>query len=156
MSFSEREYLLALRKGTIATPHFAPLGQRISEQRAKGNGLFFNPCIIAAPYQGALNLCLWTNEFTRYQVEFTASANHTKLEIDLGACGGEVYFDNVSLVEQGESTNLIANGDFETQGTDGWSTSNNTMAQVEYVNTVIHKYQARLHKRMASPDNFFL
>ena len=73
-----------------------------------------------------------TNEFTRYQVEFTASANHTKLEIDLGACGGEVYFDNVSLVEQGESTNLIANGDFETQGTDGWSASNNTMAQVEY------------------------
>ena len=75
---------------------------------------------------------LWTNEFTKYQVEFTASANQTRLEIDLGACAGEVYFDNVSLVEKGESTNLIANGDFETQGTAGWSTVNNTMEQVEY------------------------
>ena len=74
---------------------------------------------------------LWKNEFTRYQVEFTATGNHTKLEIDLGACGGEVYFDNVSLVEKGESTNLIANGDFETEGTTGWSGSNNTFDQVE-------------------------
>ena len=74
---------------------------------------------------------LWTNEFTRYQIEFTASGNHTDLEIDLGTCGGEVYFDNVSLKEKGESTNLIANGDFETQGTAGWSGSGNTMEQVE-------------------------
>lgn len=75
---------------------------------------------------------LWTNEFTKYQVEFTASANQTRLEIDLGACAGEVYFDNVSLVEKGQTTNLIANGDFEMPGTAGWSTVNNTMAQVEY------------------------
>jgi hypothetical protein len=74
---------------------------------------------------------LWTNEFTRYQVEFTATANHTKLEIDLGPCGGEVYFDNVSLKEKGESTNLIANGDFETEGTTGWGGVNNTFEQVE-------------------------
>ena len=74
---------------------------------------------------------LWTNEFTRYQVEFTASANHTKLEIDLGPCGGKVYFDNVSLVEKGESTNLIANGDFETEGTTGWGGVSNTVEQVE-------------------------
>lgn len=74
---------------------------------------------------------LWTNEFTRYQIEFTASGNHTDLEIDLGTCGGEVYFDNVSLKEKGESTNLIENGDFEKQGTAGWSGSGNTMEQVE-------------------------
>ncbi len=74
---------------------------------------------------------LWTNEFTKYQVEFTASSNQTTLEIDLGACVGEVYFDNVSLVEKGESTNLIANGDFETEGTTGWKTVNNAMEQVE-------------------------
>lgn len=79
---------------------------------------------------------LWTNEFTRCKYEFEATGNHTKLEIDLGKCGGEVYFDNVSLVEKGESTNLIANGDFETQGTTGWSTSTSwagtTLEQVEY------------------------
>lgn len=74
---------------------------------------------------------LWANEFTRYQVEFKASGNHTKLEIDLGPCGGEVYFDNVSLVEKGENTNLIPNGDFETEGTAGWTAVNNTMEQVE-------------------------
>ncbi len=74
---------------------------------------------------------LWTNEFTKYQVEFTASGNQTALEIDLGACVGEVYIDNVSLKEKGGSTNLIANGDFETEGTTGWKTVNNAMEQVE-------------------------
>lgn len=74
---------------------------------------------------------LWANEFTRYKVEFTASSNHAKLEIDLGPCGGEVYFDNVSLVEKGGTTNLISNGNFETPGTEGWSTVNNTMKLVE-------------------------
>ena len=75
---------------------------------------------------------LWTNEFTRCKYEFEATGNHTKLEIDLGKCSGEVYFDNVSLVEKGQTTNLIANGDFEMPGTAGWSAVSNTMAQVEY------------------------
>ena len=74
---------------------------------------------------------LWTNEFTRYQIEFTANGNFTKLEIDLGTCGGEVYFDNVSLKVKGESTNLIANGDFETEGIAGWAGVSNSMEQVE-------------------------
>ena len=74
---------------------------------------------------------LWTNEFTRYQVEFNAGANYTFLEIDLGACAGEVYIDNVSLVVKGETTNLIANGDFEEDNTTGWSAVNNTIERVE-------------------------
>ena len=74
---------------------------------------------------------LWTNKFTKYQVEFKANAAYTFLEIDLGACGGEVYFDNVSLVEKGETTNLIANGDFEEDNTTGWSGVNNTIERVE-------------------------
>lgn len=74
---------------------------------------------------------LWKNEFTKYQVEFTANHNYTFLEIDLGACGGEVYIDNVSLVVKGESTNLIANGDFEADNTTGWSGVNNTIERVE-------------------------
>ncbi len=74
---------------------------------------------------------LWTNKFTKYQVEFTANGNHTFLEIDLGACAGEVYIDNVSLVEKGETTNLIANGDFEEDNTTGWSGVNNTIERVE-------------------------
>ena len=74
---------------------------------------------------------LWTNKFTKYQVEFTANGNHTFLEIDLGACAGEVYIDDVSLVEKGETTNLIANGDFEEDNTTGWSGVNNTIERVE-------------------------
>lgn len=66
---------------------------------------------------------LWTNKFTKYSVEFTAKADFTKVEIDLGACAGEVYFDNVSLVEKGKTTNLIANGDFESDDLTGWSVS---------------------------------
>ena len=74
---------------------------------------------------------LWTNEFTKYQVEFEANGNHTKLEIDLGACGGEVYIDNISLKEKNTDVNLIANGDFEELGLEGWSAAGNTIAQVE-------------------------
>ena len=75
---------------------------------------------------------LWANEFTRYHIDFTASAAHDKLEIDLGECGGDVYIDNVSLKVKNTDANLIANGDFET-GTDGWSAAGNTMERVEYV-----------------------
>ena len=66
---------------------------------------------------------LWTNKFTKYSVEFTAKANFTKVEIDLGACAGEVYFDNVSLVEKGGTENMIANGDFESDDLTGWTVS---------------------------------
>ena len=66
---------------------------------------------------------LWTNKFTKYQVEFKADGNYTFLEIDLGACAGKVYIDNVSLVVKGETTNLIANGDFESDDLTGWSVS---------------------------------
>lgn len=75
---------------------------------------------------------LWTNKFTKYQIEFKANAAINKLEIDLGACAGEVYFDNVSLVEKGETENMIANGDFETDDLTGWSSeTGSALARVE-------------------------
>jgi hypothetical protein len=76
---------------------------------------------------------LWKNEFTRYNVEFTAAKANTIIEFDLGHVSGQVYFDNVSLVEKGESTNLIANGDFETPlSTAGWTVlGGQTIEQVE-------------------------
>jgi hypothetical protein len=76
---------------------------------------------------------LWANEFTRYQVEFTAKEGNNELQIDLGHVAGEVYIENVSLKEKDTDVNLIANGDFEAPGTTGWSAVGNTMAQVEYV-----------------------
>ena len=79
---------------------------------------------------------LWTNKFTRYQIEFEANAAINKLEIDLGACTGEVYFDNVSLVEKDKTTNLIANGDFESDDLTGWSVSTWNGSSMERVEKV--------------------
>jgi len=77
---------------------------------------------------------LWANEFTRYKIEFKASAANDVIEFDLGHVAGEIYFDEVSLVEKGKTTNLIFNGDFEYPTTEGWSVSTwsgTTMQQVE-------------------------
>lgn len=75
---------------------------------------------------------LWKNEFTRYTMEFTANGAIDKLEIDLGPCAGDVYIDNISLVVKEETTNLIANGNFEEDNLTGWSGNGNTLARVEY------------------------
>ena len=74
---------------------------------------------------------LWTNEFTRHKVEFTAEGANDILEFDLGHIAGDVYIDNVSLVEKGQTTNLVANGDFENPTIAGWSPIGNTIQQVE-------------------------
>ena len=75
---------------------------------------------------------LWKNEFTKYTMEFTANGAINRLEIDLGPCAGEVYIDNISLVVKGETTNLIANGDFEVDNLTGWSGNDNELTRVEY------------------------
>ena len=75
---------------------------------------------------------LYSNKFTKYQIEFKANAAINKLEIDLGACAGEVYFDNVSLVEKDGTENMIANGDFEADDLTGWSSATGSaLARVE-------------------------
>ena len=75
---------------------------------------------------------LWADEFTRYEITFTANEGNNKLEIDLGTCGGEVYLDNLVLMEEDGVMNLIENGDFEEFGIAGWTGAGNTVQQVEY------------------------
>ena len=79
---------------------------------------------------------LWENEFTNYQIEFEANGAQNKLEFDLGHVGGEIYIDNVSLVDKETGAELIANGDFEEpNSTAGWTCSNwsgTSIKQVEY------------------------
>ena len=61
------------------------------------------------------------NTFTQVSETFTASAN-TGLEIDLGFINGRVYIDDVSVVAEGSSANLVSNGDFEVAlSTEGWA-----------------------------------
>lgn len=61
------------------------------------------------------------NTFTQVTQEFTAASN-TGLELDLGFINGRVYIDDVSVVAEGSSTNLVSNDDFEEPCvTTGWS-----------------------------------
>jgi len=46
---------------------------------------------------------------------------YDKLTWNFGDFVGTLYLDDVSFVEDGTSTNLIANGDFENQSKDGWA-----------------------------------
>jgi len=60
---------------------------------------------------------------------FTAADDLDYLKWCFGSLNGTVYFDDVCLVEQGQSTNLINGGDFEdgmasNWGDDGWNKPN--------------------------------
>ena len=60
---------------------------------------------------------------TFHEVSQTFKAvNNTGIEMDFGFANGVVYIDDVSFVEDGETTNLVSNGDFEEPlSTAGWS-----------------------------------
>jgi hypothetical protein len=61
------------------------------------------------------------NTFHQISQTFVAKVN-TNVEIQFGFAEGSVYIDDVSCIEEGETTNLVDNGDFEEPlSTDGWS-----------------------------------
>jgi hypothetical protein len=67
-------------------------------------------------------LAVLANTFTQVSQEFTAGADNTGLEFEFGFASGAVYIDDVSVVAEGSSTNLVANSDFEEPlSTEGWS-----------------------------------
>lgn len=51
---------------------------------------------------------------------FTAKFPHDVLIFAVGQLGGNVYFDDVSCVEQGSTTERIANGNFESDDVSDW------------------------------------
>ena len=67
-------------------------------------------------------IAILASTFTQVSAVFTAGADNTGLEIEFGFANGVVYIDDVSCVEDGSSTNLIDNSDFEEPlSTEGWS-----------------------------------
>ena len=64
-----------------------------------------------------------TTEFKEYVWYFTAAYTHDKIQFFMGKIGGDVYFDDVTLKENGGSTEFVDNGDFEQIGISNWGTN---------------------------------
>ena len=61
-----------------------------------------------------------TTEWTNISSPFKANQNLTQLRFELGTYGGELWFDDVQLLDP-DGNNIIANGTFEEDGLDGWT-----------------------------------
>lgn len=68
-------------------------------------------------YLAAVNL---KSEFDEYTWKFTANYAIDKNQFAFGLIGGKVYFDDVSCVEEGNTTEMVINGDFESDDLSKW------------------------------------
>ncbi len=68
-------------------------------------------------YLTAVNL---KSEFDEYTWKFTANYAIDKIQFAFGLIGGKVYFDEVSCVEEGTTTQMVINGDFESDDLSKW------------------------------------
>ena len=68
-------------------------------------------------YLAAANL---KSEFDEYTWKFTANYAIDKIQFTFGLIGGKVYFDDVSCVEEGNTTEMVINGDFESDDLSKW------------------------------------
>ena len=68
-------------------------------------------------YLAAVNL---KSEFDEYTWKFTANYAIDKIQFAFGLIGGKVYFDDVSCVEEGNTTEMVINGDFESDDLTKW------------------------------------
>ena len=68
-------------------------------------------------YLAAVNL---KSEFDEYTWKFTANYAIDKIQFAFGIIGSKVYFDDVSCVEEGTTTEMVINGDFESEDLSKW------------------------------------
>ena len=68
-------------------------------------------------YLAAVNL---KSEFDEYTWKFTANYAIDKIQFAFGLIGGKVYFDEVSCIEEGTTTEMVINGDFESDDLSKW------------------------------------
>ena len=83
-------------------------------------------------YLAAVNL---KSEFDEYTWKFTANFAIDKIQFAFGLIGGKVYFDDVSCVEEGTTTEMVINGNFESDDLSKWeviSWSGQKMSIQEY------------------------
>lgn len=62
-----------------------------------------------------------TASYQDFTWEFVASFDHDRLQFVCGKTGGMVYMDDVSCMEKGGSTELVPNGNFESDDMTAWS-----------------------------------
>ena len=60
------------------------------------------------------------SEFDEYTWKFTANYAIDKIQFAFGLIGGKIYFDEVSCVEEGTTTEMVINGDFESDDLSKW------------------------------------
>ena len=60
------------------------------------------------------------SDFDEYTWKFTANYAIDKIQFAFGLIGGKVYFDDVSCVEEGNTTEMVINGDFESDDLSKW------------------------------------
>jgi len=60
------------------------------------------------------------SDFDEYTWKFTAEFANDKLQFAFGLIGGKVYFDDVSCVEEGTTTEMVINGNFESGDLSKW------------------------------------
>ncbi len=68
-------------------------------------------------YLAAVNL---KSDFDEYTWKFTANFAIDKIQFAFGLIGGKVYFDDVSCVEEGTTTEMVINGNFESDDLSKW------------------------------------
>ena len=60
------------------------------------------------------------SDFDEYTWKFTAEFANDKIQFAFGLIGGKVYFDDVSCVEEGTTTEMVINGNFESDDLSKW------------------------------------
>ena len=62
-----------------------------------------------------------SSTFQEYTWEFTAQQTHDFLQFVFGQIGGKIYFDDVTCVEKGTTTEMVPNGSFESEDLSKWT-----------------------------------
>lgn len=70
-----------------------------------------------------LNSYAIQNTWATYTWKFTASFDLDRLDLVFGGLNGDIFFDDLKLVDDEVGVNMVMNGDFAESSTNGWSTA---------------------------------
>jgi len=62
-----------------------------------------------------------TTNWATYTWNFTADFDLDRLDFDFGGLNGDIYFDDLKLIDDEVGVNMVQNGDFAEAKTNGWS-----------------------------------
>lgn len=108
-----RQYTLTMKVKASAACDMAfwPINTKSTNKNQWGN---------SADVQYLDNMNITTNWAT-YTCKFTAEFPIDRLDFEFGKLEGSLYIDDVKLSDDEYGVDVVQNGDFETDNTDGWS-----------------------------------